>query len=545
MTRLGNGNQTKRSRCFRGAAWRSLVLLLLAAAAARAEPAGYVLRTAAPPSDSELDEGYLDNLRFVGDLLRNGFAVHWVADAPQGTGARRGDFLVPLDQEESDYLRTLLASLPADRLVPVGEGATFEVYPLRRPRILLDAQAWTSNYNWYYDTLAAGEFEFEHLVDPAVTPLDAAKYNLFIAPGGGGRIPSAYNRMLRGYVAGGGNYIGSCWGAAQALYPSKVSYGTGNGAGLVDAHNNETVHSFGALGGVGHVVLRNESPEHPIMWNLPAEIHNIYWNGPVMEPGPHARCLASFVDVVADDFRFHSDDAAERQADVSEERGKCLYLTSRRPGEGTVTLFGDHPEASDSINPFRAHAMGPRAVYNAILYATAGPREAFVLRSPPAARSQPKDHVVVISCPPPPGLEAIRAEAAALREHVDRLLDAGDDGRFTEDDPAGFFLLRCRSAVENVAKGVMALQLVSPEGDERGESLRRRLDQWVDRTQSSLTQLDEDLATLNPRRMNRRDAGWQPIVGPIFERSLELVRLERDLAYRRANLNHEGANPRR
>jgi hypothetical protein len=35
--------------------------------------------------------------------------------------------------------------------------------------------------------------------------------------------------------------------------------------------------------------------------------------------------------------------------------------------------------------------------------------------------------------------------------------------------------------------------------------------------------------------MNRRDAGWQPIVGPVFERSLELTLLVRDLGYQGAD----------
>lgn len=517
--------------------WISMVGILLlrvdVVTPARAGPLGYVVSHPVPSADGTVYPGHLENLRFLGDLLRNGFAVYWVAEVPSDLRVRRGDFLVPLDQPDSEFLETLLKTLPPERRIAVTGESTFEVYPLRRTKILLDAQDWTDNYNWYYDTLQAGEIEFEHLLDPVATPLDPKQYNLLIAPGGGGRIPSAYNRMLRGYVAGGGHFLGSCWGAAQALYPSKVSYGSGNGAGLADAHNSEVVRSFGALGGIGLVVLSNDAPEHPIMWDLPEEIHNVYWNGPVMRPGPQATRLASFVDVVAEDFQFHSNDPAVRRVDVEEERGKCMYLTSRRPGEGNVTLFGNHPEASDSINPFRAPAMGAKAVYNAILYSTAGPRERLVLRKSKGGAPVPSNRTGRVYRPERESLQKISQKAAALCRLIARLLGKADD-RFTEDDPAGFFLLRTDAALANLEGNVEGLELSATDCDPRSEALRGRLDRWVRQTQSTLDELETELSTLNPRRMNRRDAGWQPIVGPVFERSLELTLLLRDLQYQNA-----------
>ena len=522
-------------------AWlRVGLLLFVAGIAAGSEPQGFVVSSPAPAWSGAGDGEALENLRFIGDLLRTGFDVYWISDVPiaisevEVTGIRRGDFLVPLDQPDLPFLHTMFNSIPADRCIAVTGNFSFDVYQLRRTKVLLDAQPWTDNYNWYYDTLLAGQFEFEHVYDFAVTALDPERHNLFIAPGGGGRIPAAYNRMLRGYVAAGGNFIGSCWGAAQALYPSKVSYGSGNGAGLADAHNHEVVRSFGALGGIGHVVLRNDAPEHPIMWDLPAEIHNVYWNGPVMRPGPHATGLASFAGVVADDFQFHSNDPAQRRLDVDEERGKLLYLTSRRPGEGSVTLFGDHPEASDSINPFRAHPMGAKAVYNAVLYSTAGPRERLVLRKPKGGSPGPSTRTATLVEPDPESLASIRQKGQALRETVAKLMGDGDD-RLTEDDPAGFFLLRADDALEKIEQQSEGIKLLAIEDDPRSDALRQRLETWITRTQTSVDRLQTTLSTLNPRRMNRRDAGWQPIVGPVFERSLELTLLVRDLGYQGAD----------
>lgn len=497
---------------------------------------GYVLTNPDPKDDKCEYRGHVENLRIVLDLLRNACRVEWIASRTKDVaalhhiGARRGDYLVPMNQPNAGLAAVIVGQAPEEQRKILSGKLRCESYPLRYPRILVDAQLWAGNYYWYYDTLLRGGFEFQHLHQHNEGSFDPKCHNLFVVPGGGGRIPAKYNELLRNYVAGGGNYLGSCWGCAQAIYPSKVSYGSGNGAGIADARNNEVTRSFGALGGVGHIILRNDAPDHPIMWDLPQEIHNIYWNGPVMEPGEFSQRLASLTGVVEDDFRFHSKDAEQRRQDYVEEKGKCLYLTSRRPNQGKVTVFGNHPEASNGVNPFRAHPMGFKATYNAILYSTAGEKRTFTLSAPPrrnnaqvAQREKAASAEESIEV-----AETVRRQAAELVKHIEEKISEGRG--LTEDDHSGFYLLRLRDALKNLARCSIAFPM---DNDPNAEALRKRIGRWSKSVTGDLDKLAGRLATLNVKEM-RRSTRWHAVACPIFERSIELTHLDRDIRYHNA-----------
>jgi hypothetical protein len=499
-------------------------------------PWAYVITNSDPQRDGFQYQGHSENLRVVLDLLRNDCRVEWVAalgadKVSRQAIVRRGDFLVPMKQRKASLAQIILAHVSETRRFAINNSFNCEAYPLKNPRILLDAHLWAGNYYWYYDTLLLGGFAFEHLYQHDEDSFDPQHHNLFVVPGGGGKIPREYNALLRDYVGGGGNYLGSCWGCAQALYPSKVSYGSGNGAGIADAHNDEITRSFGALGGTGHIVLRNDAPDHPIMWDLPREIHNIYWNGPVMKPGKSSERLASFVNVVADGFRFHSNNPEQRRLDAAEEEGKCLYLTSRRPGEGKVTVFGNHPEASNGVSPFRAHPMGYKAIYNAILFSTADAKRTITLVGPSGpAVLEAAAQIKLTEALASEAVQAVHTRSEQLQQIVARKLNE-DGRRWTEDDKSGFFLFRLEVAL----KHLLQCSLAGPiEDDLEAKELRQRLERWSDLVIRDLERLAKRLAAANTEQLNRRQSTrWHAIVCPILERSIELTHLERDVQYYR------------
>lgn len=527
-----------RDRIFRlGLLALSLALSADHTVAAGDSPWAHVLTNPHPVRDGFQYQGHSENLRIVLDLLRNGCRVEWVAVLPadknslKGRIVRRGDFLVPMKQPKAILAQIILAEVPKARRLAINGAFSCEVYPLRNPRILLDAHLWAGNYYWYYDTLLLGGFAFEHLYQHDEKSFDPQRHNLFVVPGGGGSIPLNYNELLRNYVAGGGNYLGSCWGCAQALYPSKVSYGSGNGAGIADAHNDEITRSFGALGGTGHIVLRNDAPDHPIMWDLPQEIHNIYWNGPVMKPGKLSHRLASLVNVVADDFRFHSNNPKQRQIDAAEEQGKCLYLTSQRPGEGKVTVFGNHPEASNGVNPFDAHPMGYKAIYNAILFSTADPKRTISLAAPSGpAVLEAAEQMKLTESRTSEAFQTVQTQIEQLQQIVTKKLNE-DRRRWTEDDKSGFFLLRLQAALKQLQRCSLARPI---EDDQEAEELRQRIDRWSDLVSRNLQQLAKRLPAVKAEQLNRQQSTrWHSIVCPILERSIELTHLNRDVRYYR------------
>ena len=503
----------------------AIVVLLLYLSHARAEH-GFVLSNGLPAQDAKYEQRFR-NLRAALLLLRNDYRVLWISKKSEiQIGDKRlavgpGDFLVhgrrkDLLARTESYLARLLRRKP----IPVESDSAIVGYPLSSPRILVDAQPWSGNYNWYFDTLTLGGFSFTHMFDHRRRAPDVRYFNVLIAPGGGGNIPPKYNELLKSFVTNGGNYVGSCWGAAQAIYPSRVGYGTGNGASIADAYNHEVVRSFGALGGVGVVKLRNQMPSHPVMWGLPRELTNIYWNGPVMRVGPNARVLATLSAIDKTSFQFHARGKTKRQQDVDEEHGKALYVVSHRPGEGKVILFGNHPEASTSINPFPAFEMGHHATFNAILFAVAGRETDWKdARTRPAVNSKR-------TVPNPRNrTEQVKdlSKQVLLASQFAKKVASGSN--LDEDQPAGCYLIRVARSLQQIHQRFRRLEQlmtrVSP-------ALNRRARHWQVVTDKTCRLVRKHLKATKPRRMNRWNSWWQPIVGPSFERAQELEQLIAD-----------------
>jgi hypothetical protein len=254
-------------------------------------------------------------------------------------------------------------------------GSALKGHRLRFPKLAVGGHGGTHAYFfWYVATLRQVGFR----ICPywGTTAAELKGFDVFVSPGGGGRITSEYNAMLTGFLKAGGHYVGSCYGAAQALYPSKVSYATGEvGASLIEADNAEIVGSYGALGGRGGIRVANRMPNHPVMWNLPAEFRDNYEHGPVMKlhgETTNATILATLVSAEFGDGR----------KDTVEEYGKAIWMAGQRPGEGRVVIFGDHPET-----PAWKDTSGAQACWNAVLWCVAGPLEEISAAGNPAAEA--------------------------------------------------------------------------------------------------------------------------------------------------------------
>ena len=514
-----------RGRLRRDRVWSLLFLCLCFASDSTAQTTGLLLQNGSAKNGYQQ---HFRNLRTTLLLARNGYEVLWVSRsaeikvADQTKMAHRSDYLIHTAGQAKSvgHWRQLKRFVKhRTKREPLTLNASAEIYglPIESPRILVDAQPWSGNYNWYYDTLTLGGFTFRHMFDHRKLAPDPRFFNVLVAPGGGGEIPPKYNDLLRGFVAHGGHYVGSCWGAAQAIYPSRVGYGTGNGASIADAYNNEVVRSFGAIGGVGVIRLRNTQPNHPVMWGLPNVLTNIYWNGPVMRVGPNAKVLATLSGVDTTSFQFHSRSKSKRKQDADEERGKALYVVSQRKGEGKVILFGNHPEASSSINPFPAFQMGSHATFNAMLFAVAK-KETRWQRTTPLNRRLTKRQLANRS---QKSVQlASLSKQISLAEKLSTNVHKGTN--FDEDQPAGCYLLRATRELRVIAKRQSELTSLQQQAS---PALRARIRRWRFVTEQTMRTFREKLKKTRPRRMNRWNSWWQPIVGPVFERAQELRQL--------------------
>jgi hypothetical protein len=313
------------------------------------------------------------NQRAVLDLLRNGVPVYWMTSVGStDVGFADGDFAIPLCGDTA-YVKATLDELPTEQVKPLPAAGGLKGYRLRFPRLAVYGRG-GSYFFWYVTTLRQGGFR----ICPfnGKTAADLKGFDVFISPGGGGRITSEYNAMLTGFLKAGGHYVGSCYGAAQALYPSKVSYATGEvGASLIEADNAEIVGSYGALGGRGGIRVANRMPGHPVMWNLPAEFRDNYENGPVMKLHGETTNATILATLVSADF-------GDGRKDTVEEYGKAIWMAGQRPGEGRVVIFGDHPET-----PAWKDTSGAQACWNAVLWCVAGPLEEISAAGNPAAEA--------------------------------------------------------------------------------------------------------------------------------------------------------------
>jgi glutamine amidotransferase-like uncharacterized protein len=144
------------------------------------------------------------------------------------------------------------------------------------------------------------------------------KCSILIVPGGyTARMLSALGaeglEEIRGFVRGGGLYIGICAGAYIAAPQVEVP-GRPGGLAIIDVRNVR-------VRAVGVVEIRIVDSRHPLVEGCPETMRIWYQNGPHMTPGEGVEVIAIYQD------------------------GSAAVVSSRYGG-GRVILFSPHPEGS-------------------------------------------------------------------------------------------------------------------------------------------------------------------------------------------------------
>ncbi len=193
-------------------------------------------------------------------------------------------------------------------------------------------------------------------------------FDVIVFPGGGARATTGLLRplgvegaeALRAWVARGGMYVGSCAGsflptrtsaAYQAEHPEVTPLH------MVCARlSNDDDSAFAGLTspGVGTVELELADPGHWLVDGLPQRFPIVHYNGPMFvadesvdpalgQPQPAARFLARGRDFTPSEA-FLDPGAPEAAVFDRGVAAGALSALSADFGDGTVVLFGSHPE---------------------------------------------------------------------------------------------------------------------------------------------------------------------------------------------------------
>jgi PKD repeat protein len=182
------------------------------------------------------------------------------------------------------------------------------------------------------------------------------------------------NNAIRSFVAGGGGYIGSCYGAYE------IAYGSWTPLAWIKPYcpkipallfpKFSTRIPLRALPGAGDLTVEIVDSNSPIAYGLPPEFKTYgYWGGPMfLGPKGNTKNVAVIKDIDTDTWYWDwetSDNIPESLIDawVSFAKGKPIWVTTEF-GQGKVIAFSNHVETS----PYRGNC-GSRVVYNAVLYA--------------------------------------------------------------------------------------------------------------------------------------------------------------------------------
>ena len=504
----------------------------------------------------------------------------------------RGDFIIPIkknySKERLSYLFSMLDLASKRNAIVKGltESVTLRVIPLNYPKILVSAQSWASCGWWYYDCLLEGEVPWDHIYQEDGKYIDPAKHNLIIEHGGWGIVPEEYNKALRRFVKEGGNYIGSCWGAMMSVYresypsdPAKKGdfpfcvtingrrgYITGEktftpkgynvGSGIADAWDDATWNFYGRqsksrnvtkhdtsvlwaspLAGQGPVILKNEEPDHPVMWGLPPYFENIYWNGPVMKVGKYAKALATFRNVVEERYHFNANyppeiwdpkdprylkvyelnhdwstkEGVETWRDILTDAGKALYVASQRPGEGKVMVYGCHPEASNSMNPFGKYDSGYYVIYKSILWTTSGSKTQIrIAKAISLDDIEKKSSKVKVETKKEIEMRNIKNKAQEGINYITSLLRKRNLDRQSN---AGYYLIYTRDILKMINEYADYFENWYDEAERIGTSkameLVRTIDSWKKETESILTTMLSKLKKVTPKNVMDPLYDWQ------------------------------------
>jgi hypothetical protein len=354
----------------------------------------------------------------INDLLRLHLSVYWSSTSflalsqPLGTTNisviyyAQGSFFIPFSgDDDADAMLTAIifdyqhtheidsSGIPVD-IFQLMEPLSGGCYQLVEPKI---AQHFgnASRYGWpfYLQMAENGEFLNFELLDDTDTAarLNNNDFNVFVwpynpTPSTNAEVVKTLENLdnsnaIRRFIRDGGSYIGSCYGAEVAssgiLWPIALF-------SLRNAYNpllsprfpfiylslSDTLMAKKILGDhpLYTAAIQIDAIDHPLAFGVNTVDYEVY-NGPWFEwLGKNSRQLATFLDI-----------QVEKNATLEPHLKKQVVgapaWVESQFGNGTVILFGAHPEFVNNLNFLfqrlnwtTDHYAGRRVIHNAFLY---------------------------------------------------------------------------------------------------------------------------------------------------------------------------------
>jgi hypothetical protein len=354
----------------------------------------------------------------------------------------RGTFVVPLSPGQDiglaapvdpEEIRFAAAASGVD-LAWLGEDARFVAAPLALTQVGLYGGG-GAPFN-QASILAECGFPVRFLSDAEIRAGLLEQVDVLIVPGGGFRamhgqlepLGEAGCRAIADFVRRGGMYVGHCAGSYDCAITPEDFVSTCPAQRWLQVINarvwNDASVDFGALQspGVGVVTVRNERPDHPVMFGLPAGFEVVHYNGPIFDPLPDqtiegaslATGLAAFAGwterfTPSEAFAGAKPDSSQTLLSRAIAAGRYSAIAGEL-GLGRVVAFGSHPEFGFDLA--MAHwGDAARLLSNAVLWqaTSMGGRSGAPLPSSSGSR---------ISFPTGSACERVADAAATVRERI-------------------------------------------------------------------------------------------------------------------------------
>jgi hypothetical protein len=316
--------------------------------------------------------------RFANLLLRRSRRVLLVTESlgEDGGALERGVLVVPLSPVydpglaapvDEGELRSAAEAMGLD-LVPLTATDRFVAAPLALTRVAFYGGG-GAPFN-QASILAESGFPIRFLSDADIRAGALDEVDVLVVPGGGFRgmhgqiepLGEEGCRAITAFVRQGGMYVGMCAGSYDcAVVPEYFvrSCPAQRHLQVINARVwNDAEVDFGALQspGVGVVTVRNERPDHPVMFGLPSTFAIVHYNGPIFEPlaepaiegaslSSGLAAFAGFTDrfTPSEAFAGGTPEAGSTLLERAIDTGQYSAVAGEF-GRGRVVAYGSHPE---------------------------------------------------------------------------------------------------------------------------------------------------------------------------------------------------------
>ncbi len=280
-----------------------LLSLVPSLAVAEELPYAYVVRVTM--------DNWFESYRFINTLIYSGVRVYWAQKS--FTAADRnfsaGDFIIPVrapcigwdnlpSAKVNEIVLETVKNHPKVELVRVDEEFKAEVLVLKPARVAIYGDQ-ISNCFVFYGLIKTLGFKADIVTGMEVRAGVLRNYNVFALPGDS--LPQLYSLGIDGcnevkkFIINGGGLIASCAGtiatASEApgeVWPQKKWLQVGRWY-LWNVNTSEPFPTFPGYynpPGIGLIMLKNENPNHPVMFGIPDIFMVVHWQGPVLKPVP-------------------------------------------------------------------------------------------------------------------------------------------------------------------------------------------------------------------------------------------------------------------